>query len=296
MSPLAPPFRIIDQGLRDGTVIPFLGAGSSLGARAAAAAGDDEELDALPSGSMLSTRLAATANFPKGAKPDLATVAQYLEVVSSRDDLNRELRQVFARNYEPSRLHHYLASIERPLLIVTTNYDDLIEKAFKRRPYDLVIHTTDKSTSERLLWWPSGAAEPQPVLAKKLYIDLDKRPVIYKMHGAVDQLLAARDQYVITEDDYVEFLSRLLKKKAVPAIFAEPFQKRRFLFLGYGLRDWNLRVVLSRIDQAVRGSRVPRSWAIDAKPTTLETRLWQHRGVDFYKLTIEEFLDGIGAP
>jgi hypothetical protein len=109
MSPLAPPFRIIDQGLRDGTVIPFLGAGSSLGARAAAAADDDEELDALPSGSMLSTRLAATANFPKGAKPDLATVAQYLEVVSSRDDLNRELRHVFARNYEPSRLHRYLA-------------------------------------------------------------------------------------------------------------------------------------------------------------------------------------------
>src|SRR6266542_3839790 len=244
MSPLAPPFRIIDQGLRDGTVIPFLGAGASLGARAAALAGDEEELDVLPSGSMLSTRLAARADFPKGAKPDLATVAQYLEVVSSRDDLNRELRQVFGRNYEPSRLHRYLASIDRPLLIVTTNYDDLIDK----------------------------------------------------MHGAVDQMLAARDQYVITEDDYVEFLARLLKKKAVPAIFAEPFQKRRFLFLGYGLRDWNLRVVLSRIDRAVRGSRVPRSWAIDAKPTTLETRLWQHRGVDFYKLTIEEFLDGIGAP
>ena len=38
----------------------------------------------------------------------------------------------------------------------------------------------------------------------------------------------------------------MTKNKAIPAIFAEPFQTRHFLFLGYGLNDWNLRVVLYR--------------------------------------------------
>jgi hypothetical protein len=293
---LSPPFESIDEGLRKGTVIPFLGAGASLGCRIREVpGGGSAPFKTLPSAAQLSTRLAKRASFPKGAEKDLATVAQYLEVVSGRADLQTALRDVFARTYEPGRLHRYLASIDGPLLIVTTNYDDLIEQAFGDRPYDLVVHTTDAVARERLLWWPHGADEPERVLAKKLVIDLEGTTVIYKMHGAVDQTLAARDQYVVTEDDYVEFVSRLLKKRAVPAIFSEPFQKRQFLFLGYGLGDWNLRVVLNRVDRNIRGHEVPLSWAIDAKPSELETKLWARRNVDVYGLTIEEFLDGVGA-
>lgn len=292
MDRLLPPYDIIDRGLREGSVIPFLGAGASLGARLAGNGGEGE----LPSASVLAAELADQAEFPRDAERNLATVAQYLQVVSSRKDLQTSLRAVFASNYEPQRVHRYLASIDRPLLIVTTNYDNLVEQAFRDRPYDLVVHTTDTASRERLLWWPHGADEPERVLAKKLLIDLDTTTVIYKMHGAVDRALPARDQYVITEDDYVDFVSRLLKKKAVPAIFAEPFQTRRFLFLGYGLRDWNFRVVLNRVEPNVRARGGARSWAIDAAPSALETRLWQVRGVDVYGLTIEEFLDGVGAP
>jgi SIR2-like domain len=293
--PLVPPYEVIDDGLRSGTVIPFLGAGASLGCRLAGTAADDPTT--LPTGWELSQRLAKKTSFPKGSDPDLATVAQYFEVVSGRGDLHGALRDVFARDYEPGRLHRYLASIASPLLIVTTNYDDLIERALRDagKAFGLVIHTTDAAARERLLWWPDGAREPESVLAKKLYIDLESTTVVYKMHGAVDRALGERDQYVVTEDDYVDFLSRLLKKKAVPAIFAEPFQKRRFLFLGYGLRDWNLRVVLNRVDRNVRGTRVPLSGATNAKPSALETRLWQSRGVEIYAMAIETFLDGVGG-
>jgi SIR2-like protein len=288
---LLPPYRLIADGLEEGAVIPFLGAGASLGCRLEDAEGDST----LPSATDLSKQLASTANFPQGADQNLASVAQYYEIVSGRNGLNDALHEVFAAKYEPSRLHRYLASIERPLLIVTTNYDRLLETAFEHRPHDLVVHTTEAAANERLLWWRNGAKEPERVLAKKLYIDLGKTTVIYKMHGAVDALLAARDQYVITEDDYVDFVSRLIRKKAIPAIFAEPFQNRHFLFLGYGLRDWNFRVVLNRVDKSLRGGNVPPSWAIDAKPSALETRLWQRRGVEVYGMTIEEFLDGLGA-
>jgi hypothetical protein len=67
------------------------------------------------------------------------------------------------------------------------------------------------------------------------------------MHGNADATDQERDSYVITEDDYVEFLSRMASQTALPATFAEPFRKSHFLFLGYGLRDWNLRVVLHKI-------------------------------------------------
>jgi len=54
--------------------------------------------------------------------------------------------------------------------------------------------------------------------------------------------------------------------------------------------------VLSQIQRARRGADPGPSWAIDAKPSALETKLWDKRDVDIYRLTIEEFLDGIGAP
>ena len=298
MSGLEPPYRLIRKGLETGTVIPFLGAGASLGAAVAGG----EAPGTLPTGQELAAHLAREANFPEGEEPTLASVAQYYEdVAAGRVALYEQLHTVFSKEYAPGRIHRYLAGIADPLLIVTTNYDDLMERALReaRKPFDLVIHTTDPTLGEQLLWWPDGADEPELAVANRLYIDLGEVTVLYKMHGAVDRVVAARDQYVVTEDDYVDFLTRLIKQEAFPAILAEPFQKRHFLFLGYGLRDWNLRVILNRVDKDLRhGPEGPanlRSWAIDALPSDLETRLWQGRGVEIYKLAIDEFLDGLTA-
>ncbi len=294
---LEPPYRLIRKGLEAGDVIPFLGAGASLGAKVAG-----QTPTTLPSGTELAAQLALDANFPEEEEPTLASVAQYYEdVAAGRVALYEQLHTVFTREYAPGRIHQYLAGIAGPLLIVTTNYDDLMERALRAagKPFELVIHTTDPTLGERLLWWADGAEEPELVVANKLYIDLEEKTVLYKMHGAVDRLVAARDQYVITEDDYVDFLTRLIKQEAFPAILAEPFQNRHFLFLGYGLRDWNLRVILNRVDKDLRhgpeGAPNLRSWAVDAFPSDLETRLWQGRGVEIYKLGIDQFLDGLTA-
>ena len=158
------------------------------------------------------------------------------------------------------------------------------------RPYDLVVHTTDQALGDQILWWPHGESTPREVPANKLDIDLEKVTIIYKMHGTVDRKNPERDQYVITEDDYIEFLTRMSRKKAVPAIFAEPFETRPFLFLGYGLNDWNLRVVLNRIEKDLDRPKRIRSWAIQHKPAPLEQRFWLERKVEVYDLTIEEFV------
>ena len=129
----------------------------------------------------------------------------------------------------------------------------------------------------------------------KLDIDLGRVTVIYKMHGAVDRREPKRDQYVITEDDYIDFLTRMTKKKVIPAIFAELFQTRHFLFLGYSLRDWNLRVVLNRIQKDLRWPKAIKSWAVQHKPSLLEQRFWQERGVEVYDMNIEEFVNQLAS-
>lgn len=291
MSELKPPYPLIDAGLRQGRVIPFLGAGASLGGRKPGAEWEKDLATYLPTGTELAGHLAHMTQFPADESRDLAKVAQYYNVVGGRDLLREELHGIFDRDYALTPLHKYLAEVETPLLIVTTNYDDLIERAFraKGKPYDVVIHSTDPELGAQLLWWRYDEPEPLEVMPNKLYIDLKKVSVIYKMHGAVDRGEPNRDQYVITEDDYIDFLARMINNKAIPAIFAEPFQSSPFLFLGYGLGDWNLRVVLNRLEKDLRRRKI-QSWAIQYRPSPLEIRFWQERHVEVYGMLIEDFI------
>ncbi len=290
---LSPPYRLIYNGLNEGNVIPFLGAGASLSWDKNP---DVENEDQLPSASELAKLLAEMADFPRDETIDLAKVAQYYTLVGGRTPLNRTLHKVFNKNFPITPLHTFLAGIERPLLIVTTNYDDLVERAFeeKGRPFDLVIHTSEPEAGDRILWYEHGSQDAVEISPNKLDIDLTKVTVIYKMHGAVDRKVPERDQYVITEDDYVDFLARMTRNRAIPAIFAQSFQSCHFLFLGYSLSDWNLRVVLNRIQDSRRSSDLT-SWGIQHRPSLLEQKFWQKRGVELYDLAISEFIHELSS-
>jgi hypothetical protein len=303
----APPYGEIADLMANGEVVPFLGAGVNFGMRQPPTAKWDEKTPMfLPSGAELSRFLAAKSNFPSSDErdtSDLAKVASYFAETSARSRLCQRLHDVFNRDFEPCDIHRYLAELKAPLLIVTTNYDDLTERAFARigKPYDLVVHPTDRKDVEgSVLWWRHNAAEPETVAPNRLFIDLKTTTVIYKMHGTVDRRLKEWDSFVITEEDYVDFLSRMTGQNAVPAQFMRHFRTRHFLFMGYGLNDWNLRVVLNNLRAALPGESEPsqhagqaddlRSWAIQYRPSDLEVELWGARRVRIYDVDINEFV------
>jgi hypothetical protein len=304
-----PPYGEIVDLLKSSQVVPFLGAGVNFGMRQSPGDKWDEKCGGfLPSGAELSRFLASKANFPSRDErdlSDLAKVASYFVETSARSRLRQRLRDVFDHDFKPCDIHCFLAEVPAPLLIVTTNYDDMIERAFAKagKPYDLVVHPTDRKDIEAsVLWWRHGAKEPETVEPNKLYIDLNNTTVIYKMHGTIDRLLKQWDSYVITEEDYVDFLTRMTGQTAVPAQFMRYFRSRHFLFLGYGLNDWNMRVVLNNLRsvlpwRASGGSEANdpaeedlRSWAIQFHPSDLEVELWGARKVRIYDVDIGEFV------
>jgi hypothetical protein len=279
-----PPYGIIISGLKNGNVVPFLGAGASLLQSNSSAQ--------IPSASALARFLADKARFPStdiSDRADLAKVSSYYVEVSSRKFLRQELRSTFInQTYKCNRLHRLLAQLSDKTTMVTTNYDTLLEEAFNEigKPYDLVVYPADNSEyANGILWWPYGDPEPKKLKPNEIDVaDLERTNVIYKMHGTVWQQSAIWDSFVITEEDYVRFLSR--SKHAVPTAFRRHFSDRPFLFLGYGLKDWNLRVLLKE----VRVSEL-RSWAILRGPTALEKMLWDHRKVILYDLDLDVFVD-----
>jgi hypothetical protein len=253
----------------------------------------------------LATFLARESSFPSTDEHDvgdLPKVASYFVDASSRKSLREYLSDIFNRNFEVCEIHRFLAELSVPLLIVTTNYDDLIERAFTEagKPFDLVIHPTDrKDFAASVLWWQHGAAEPEKVPPQSLNIDLEKKTVIYKMHGSVDRQLDKWHSYVVSEEDYIDFLSRMTNQTAVPPPFVRYFTPRQFLFLGYSLSDWNFRVVLRNLETSVPGQAAGagdeaaddelRSWAIQYQPSKLEQKLWDRRRVNIYNCDVNEF-------
>jgi hypothetical protein len=292
-----PPYGIILKALRSGNAIPFLGAGASM-----VNPGNGGGVW-LPSASDLARSLARDAEFPSTNETDvtdLSKVSSYYVDVSSRHLLRQELHNVFAgkiNDYRCNDLHRFLAAIADRTMIVTTNYDTLLEQAFVEagKSFELVVYPADNEEyANAIFWWHHGSAEPELMKPQDIDInDLGRSNVIYKIHGSVRSDIGKWDSFVITEEDYIDFLSRM--ESAVPSAFSAYFASRSFLFLGYGLRDWNLRVLLKKIRKKVDlGDRAslsqPTSWAMLMNPAAFEQRLWGKRGVDIYDMKLENFV------
>src|ERR1041384_4179586 len=126
---LEPPYGAIVRAFRNGRVVPFLGAGVNQVLRNAS-----PDVAKLPSGPELSRVLASLSKFPADSEQDivdLAKVASYYVESSGRRSLREMLHETFNKDYTPCGIHEFLADIPRPMLIVTTNYDDLTERAFE---------------------------------------------------------------------------------------------------------------------------------------------------------------------
>ncbi len=303
MPVLEPPYGIMWNRLRAGHVVPFLGAGASFVGRTPGEAWKPDDPSFLPSGLELAHFLADEAEFPAKEpqeRDDLAKVSSYYVDIAGRRVLRERLREVLHHPYHTGPLHDFLAAIQAPMVIVVTNYDTLVEQAFRaaNKPYDLVTYPTDqKDIAGSILWWPDGATQPEAKEAKYLDIDLTKTTVIFKMHGSIVAESDRWDSFVITEEDYVEFLSRMMDNRAIPPCLIEHFRERSFLFLGYSLRDWNLRVVMKNMSKqlakraAVDNDDDPLpSWAIQFNPSELERKLWAKRSVNIFDIALDDFV------
>jgi hypothetical protein len=286
-----------------GRVVPFLGAGANLCGRPEGAT--YQRGTYLPSGAELAQILVRRSGYPVPDDDDLLRVSQYVDAVLGEATLYEWLRSTFDADYPPTALHRFLADVavtlretgKPPMLILTTNYDDAVERAFAERgePYDLLWYEAKKG-KECSHFVHGTEAGPQPIERPNEYAGLGARDrtAILKLHGAVDRLDATRDSYVITEDNYVDYLTLTDISKQIPITLRDQMTDSHFLFLGYSLRDWNLRVILRRIWG--QQSLDLKSWAIqreqsDPRQTEIDQLLWRARGdIDLLCVPLDEYV------
>jgi Sir2- and TIR-associating SLOG family/SIR2-like domain len=150
---------------------------------------------------------------------DLIALAQYhFNSKQSRAKINQHLIEEFTKDANLTSNHHLIANL--PVhTIWTTNYDNLIERAFEaaRKQVDVKYR------------------EPQLAFTKP-----GRVVTIYKVHGDANN----PDEAVLTKNDYELFES---KRKLFSIQLQGHLVSKTFVFLGYSLNDPNIEYILSRI-------------------------------------------------
>ena len=290
---------------RDNSGISFLGPGVNGVAE-----------PATPTGSALRVRdeLAAelAKEFPEVAGADLAEISQHVLVTMGRVELYKALRRMLTTNYPPGPVHRFLARLPALLqqsghehafqLIATTNYDDALEQAFDEaeEPYDLAVYLAEGEHRGKFLHVPWGD-EPQVVTVPNKYLGFPvedeeiTRTIIMKVHGAVDRTRPGepwRENYVVTENDYIGYMSQSPIESFVPLQLLNKLRASHFLFLGYRVRDWNLRVFLQRVwgDQRLGAQ----SWSIAHRVDAIDRDFWNELiGAEAFDASLGHYVESL---
>jgi hypothetical protein len=225
----------LERALLARECVLFVGAGLSSGA-------------GLPDWKALVGRLADDLGIKPGA--DYLDLAQWHREKFGPERLARVVRETFSAPSLPT-LGHYLLAALPVRQVITTNYDDLVERALaaqKRYPIKVVRQGDVAGTGRGGVY-------------------------VVKLHGDA----AHAEEVVLTRDDYEEFFHR---RPAMALLLEGMLLNQTFFFVGYGLRDPNFRQVYHRIARMLREAQRPAfatTFEAAGEGGTYLTRQWHNK-------------------
>jgi hypothetical protein len=265
----------------DGSVVPLIGSGIH---------------ESLPLAEHVTTPLPGQVEITACG---LAEAAQRVAVTLGERRLYSAMKDLVAECSQPMGVHRFLAEFPglvrqlgvqpRYQLIVTANYDSALEQAFEdaNEPFDYAMYMASSGWFIHVPWG-EHAAEPvaTTIVEPRRYVDFPidddgrlERTIILKIHGGPDGEeggVTWRNNYVITEDHYIDYLPTHNIQDHLPIQLLDKLTGSRCLFLGYTLSDWNCRVFVRRIWKG--GPMSENSWAITQDADVLEKASWSMIG------------------
>jgi formylglycine-generating enzyme required for sulfatase activity len=249
MTDLTVPKNLVEQ-LCKGNCVLFVGAGISMGE------------GGLPGGGQLAQELAERCDYP-GDDFSLDRVAQYYaETIDKADLLQYVCQRIRQARQEPMETHQLIAAL--PLkIVVSTNYDCLIERALEAagRPFNVIV--TDKQVSS----WDEGVVN------------------LLKIHGCVSQW----ESIVITKDDYWEFFER---RPNMANILSAEAARRSLLFVGHGLGDDDFNRIYLQVTRNLAEFR-HKSYAVQLHPDPVDVTLWKAKRLEIIPADAAQFLSAL---
>jgi DNA-binding SARP family transcriptional activator len=231
----------------------------------------------------------------------LAYVSQAVAARNGVGALHDELHAALNRDFDPSPLHSWLATLPALLrsrglpqpLVVSTGFDTALERAFDAagEELDVVAYiAAGRNRGKFLHLSPDGGAAVVEEPNAYTDLSLESRAVLLKIHGHVDRNgTRERESFAVSEDDHIDYLTGVDAAGSVPVQLGARLRRSHLLFVGYAVDDWSLRVFLRRVWGHDRLAY--RSWAVQPAAEAVARELWSERGVE----TLETGLDHYAA-
>ena len=179
-----------------------------------------------------------------------------------------EMRGLFGRyDREKSRENHRQIWNLSPPIVITTNFDTILEDSADPRP--TVI--TSRHRPELL----------------KVLTDDSRSKVLFKIHGSIDDL----GSIVFTQEDY----DRLYQERNAYTVTLEDVVLRhQFLFIGFGLKDEGVAGVLKAVNRLFQGWPGPH-YALVKYGENKEQELWDEYNIQQIPYDEHSDVEGILA-
>lgn len=179
----------------------------------------------------------------------LAAVAQQYEDAYESNSLQSKAESFYrSRRFAPSTLHDRLASLPFSL-IVTTAQDDLLRQALASAKKNPLVHHYNLRGDK--------IGNPEFMIP-----GFPTQPVVYHLFGEASE----PSSLVLSENDVLDFLIAVVSERPpLPNSLLSALKRKgqSFLFLGFGVRHWDLRI-LSKL--LLRALDLSQSIPIAAEP------------------------------
>jgi hypothetical protein len=242
-----------------------------------------------PSTAQIITRLAAAEDF----RGPLSELCEQKEIApeSSRAELVSELRALFwaERKTPPAALYTLLTRLERPFLVVSTSYDDMLEQCLHGQRNFVVIapHMEEKKCllrysdqKEVIMCAPEEISQHKPLE--------NGYSVIYRLRGGI---ISQDGHLLLSERDYFAF-ARCMEKQFPDYIGSRLKSSLYSLwFLGHHPESWEERLLVKFL-QTLRYDRAA-ALAVQETCSPFVRAFWQDSKVRICDLPLADFVHGL---
>lgn len=261
-------------GLKDGSIVPYLGPGVLADVRDVASgapmpADSDSLIYAMNDGKPMSPKL--MYEFPRAA--------MNVELKRGRSTVTRFLTRVYGETvWTRSALHDWLKAIA-PHYVIDINRDTQLQDSYADIPHNLIVGIARIGGTDyryKIYFWDGVAYQKSQSINTAI-------PTLFKPVGTP----RPEPSYIASDADYVDFITELMGGFSIPPEIKELRKGKRYLLIGMRLSRDTERMVMSDM---IFAAAEPPGWVFITEPTAKERRFCKKMGLEIIEADFAELI------
>ena len=263
-------------GLKDGSIVPYLGPGVLADVKNAATgapipADSDSLIIAMNDGKPMAPKLMY----------EFARAAMNVELKRGRTTVTKFLTRTYGDTaWTRGAVHDWLKAIA-PHYVIDINRDTQLQDSYADLPHTLIVGIARLGGTDfryKLYFWDGVAYQKTEVINPA-------RPILYKPMGTPKP----EANFIASDADYVDFITELMGGFSIPPVVKELRKGKQYLLMGMRLNRDTERMVMSDV---IYSAAEPAGWVLIQSPTDKERRFCKKQNLELIEADV---FDLIGA-